>query len=307
MVEMQEIFEMEMSSKLKKLPKPIGYERALLLAQRNHKDSPGPSKEDTEKSAKSLSLADSESWTPWSDDRIERAVAEVFNVKRAADFWMSFSNNQVENEMTTVLSHKQTVNSTAEEMNRESTDSTSPDRSEISDDISTTSILASFENTILTETEAATAVVSSQSGITQTTATASIACESEQTEQSAVLSSAPADQIVANVAANNTEKFIWNLDAPPFVPHNLINNLSCPILNGIRTSDAPLPILSAPIVESVDRRSLTLTDQVIQSRPPSIVHAKPSRSRNFPFVRRNRDDTMMPAYYSGQFQQVGFF
>ncbi|VDN86578.1 unnamed protein product, partial [Brugia pahangi] len=147
-------------------------------------------------------------------------------------------------------------------------------------------------NTILSET-AATAVVLSQSGITQTTTTASVAFESEQTEQS----SAP-DQIVA--------KFIWNLDAPPFVSHNLINNLSCPILNGIRTSDALLPILSTPIVNSSHRQNFTSIDQItlaIQSRP-SIVHAKPSQSRNFPFVQRSGDGIVMPACYSGQFQQI---
>ncbi|VIO92390.1 Uncharacterized protein BM_BM12742 [Brugia malayi] len=296
-VEMQET---EISSKLKKLPKPIGYERGLLLAQRNHKDSPGYSKEDTEQNAE-VPLADSESWIPWLDDRLERAVAEVFNFKPLEDFWMSLRNIDVENEMTIILGNTQT----AEEVSRESADSTSPDRSENDNDNDTltTSTLAE-SNTILSETEAATAVVLSQSGITQTTTTTSVAFESEQTEQS----SAP-DQIVASVAANNAlnrEEFIWNLDAPPFVPHNLINNQSCPILNGIRTSDAPLPILSAPIVNSSHRQSFTSIDQItlaIQSRP-SIVHVKPSQSRNFPFVQRSGDGIVMPACYSGQFQQT---
>ncbi|VIO92422.1 Uncharacterized protein BM_BM1661 [Brugia malayi] len=214
---------------------------------------------------------------------------------------MSLRNIDVENEMTIILGNTQT----AEEVSRESADSTSPDRSENDNDNDTltTSTLAE-SNTILSETEAATAVVLSQSGITQTTTTTSVAFESEQTEQS----SAP-DQIVASVAANNAlnrEEFIWNLDAPPFVPHNLINNQSCPILNGIRTSDAPLPILSAPIVNSSHRQSFTSIDQItlaIQSRP-SIVHAKPSQSRNFPFVQRSGDGIVMPACYSGQFQQT---
>ncbi|VIO92473.1 Uncharacterized protein BM_BM13002 [Brugia malayi] len=295
-VEMQET---EISSKLKKLPKPIGYERGLLLAQRNHKDSPGYSKEDTEQNAE-VPLADSESWIPWLDDRLERAVAEVFNFKPLEDFWMSLRNIEVENEMTIILSNTQT----AEEVSRESADSTSPDRSENdNDDDTLTTSTPAESNTILSETEAATAVVLSQSGITQTTTTASVAFESEQTEQS----SAP-DQIVASVAANNAlnrEEFIWNLDTPPLVPHNLINNLSCPILNGIRTNDAPLPILSAPIVNSSHRQSFTSIDQItlaIQSRP-SIVHAKPSQSRNFPFVQRSGDGIVMPACYSGQFQQ----
>ncbi|VIO92476.1 Uncharacterized protein BM_BM13002 [Brugia malayi] len=296
-VEMQET---EISSKLKKLPKPIGYERGLLLAQRNHKDSPGYSKEDTEQNAE-VPLADSESWIPWLDDRLERAVAEVFNFKPLEDFWMSLRNIEVENEMTIILSNTQT----AEEVSRESADSTSPDRSENdNDDDTLTTSTPAESNTILSETEAATAVVLSQSGITQTTTTASVAFESEQTEQS----SAP-DQIVASVAANNAlnrEEFIWNLDTPPLVPHNLINNLSCPILNGIRTNDAPLPILSAPIVNSSHRQSFTSIDQItlaIQSRP-SIVHAKPSQSRNFPFVQRSGDGIVMPACYSGQFQQT---
>ncbi|KAK6102430.1 hypothetical protein QQG55_8430 [Brugia pahangi] len=288
-----EMLETEISSKLKKLPKPIGYERGLLLAQRNHKDSPGFSKEDTEQNA-DVPLADSESWIPWLDDRLERAVAEVFNFKPLEDFWMSLRNIHVENEMTIILSNTQT----AEEVSRESADSTSPDRSENdNDDETLTTSTPAESNTILSET-AATAVVLSQSGITQTTTTASVAFESEQTEQS----SAP-DQI------SFREEFIWNLDAPPFVSHNLINNLSCPILNGIRTSDALLPILSTPIVNSSHRQNFTSIDQItlaIQSRP-SIVHAKPSQSRNFPFVQRSGDGIVMPACYSGQFQQVGSF
>ncbi|VIO92472.1 Uncharacterized protein BM_BM17416 [Brugia malayi] len=41
----------------------------------------------------------------------------------------------------------------------------------------------------------------------------------------------------------------------------------------------------------------------LRSRP-SIVHAKPSQSRNFPFVQRSGDGIVMPACYSGQFQQT---
>ncbi|VDN93271.1 unnamed protein product [Brugia pahangi] len=251
------VVETEISSKLKKLPKPIGYERGLLLAQRNHKDSPGFSKEDTEQNA-DVPLADSESWIPWLDDRLERAVAEVFNFKPLEDFWMSLRNIHVENEMTIILSNTQT----AEEVSRESADSTSPDRSENdNDDDTLTTSTPAESNTILSETEAATAVVLSQSGITQTTTTASVVFESEQTEQS----SAP-DQI------SFREEFIWNLDAPPFVPHNLINNLFCPILNGIRTSDAPLPILSAPIVNSSHRQSFTSIDQITLAIQVNILY-----------------------------------
>ncbi|VDN91555.1 unnamed protein product [Brugia pahangi] len=36
----------------------------------------------------------------------------------------------------------------------------------------------------------------------------------------------------------------------------------------------------------------------------SIVHAKPSQSRNFPLVQRSADGIVMPACYSGQFQQT---
>ncbi|VDN84515.1 unnamed protein product [Brugia pahangi] len=64
--------------------------------------------------------------------------------------------------------------------------------------------------------------------------------------------------------------------------------------------------LSAPIVNSSHRQNFTSIDQItlaIQSRP-SIVHAKPSQSRNFPFVQRSGDGIAMPACYSGQFQQT---
>ncbi|KAK6102454.1 hypothetical protein QQG55_8530 [Brugia pahangi] len=58
--------------------------------------------------------------------------------------------------------------------------------------------------------------------------------------------------------------------------------------------------------DSSHRQSFTSIDRItlaIQSRL-SIVHAKPSQSRNFPLVQRSGDGIVMPACYSGQFQQI---
>ncbi|VIO92389.1 Uncharacterized protein BM_BM18186 [Brugia malayi] len=77
-------------------------------------------------------------------------------------------------------------------------------------------------------------------------------------------------------------------------------------LRGHRAVEIIEFFLSAPIVNSSHRQSFTSIDQItlaIQSRP-SIVHAKPSQSRNFPFVQRSGDGIVMPACYSGQFQQI---
>ncbi|VDN88947.1 unnamed protein product [Brugia pahangi] len=83
-----EMLETEISSKLKKLPKPIGMNAGFYwLKGITRTLQVWFSKEDTEQNA-DVPLADSESWIPWLDDRLERAVAEVFNFKPLGIFYL---------------------------------------------------------------------------------------------------------------------------------------------------------------------------------------------------------------------------
>uniref|UniRef100_A0A1I7VBQ3 Uncharacterized protein n=1 Tax=Loa loa TaxID=7209 RepID=A0A1I7VBQ3_LOALO len=237
------MFEMETLQRFKNLPKPIGYELKLKntissLTQRNHMNSPGPS---SSRQTEKLSLEEDSKiekgyWTPWSDDRIEKAIAEALNLKKMYTI----------SDFTTAISSA---------------------------------------DTILSKTQQCTTKIE----ITQNMATLDVEHENKQTDQlSEIISLSPISRHPRKSKAMKSRKdFVWNPNALPFVPCNLINNWNTKsnnyysIVNTIRTSDTPLPFLSGPIgASSVCTGYLARVDQQTSSYAQTETVADGSDSMN---------------------------
>ncbi|VBB34322.1 unnamed protein product [Acanthocheilonema viteae] len=199
MNQMMRIVEAEMSPMLVPLPKPIGYEREFTskLARWSQLVFPRPSfVRQTERSALEISSAEPESWTIWSDDRIEEGVTETDSFKE--------------------------------------TDSVFTDGSVLEADDELSTISASFEcNTVSTNTDEVEIVISEGK-----TAEIKFDAGSENHEArqfSEVTSSSPisSSSTVTETAkcTINGKKFVWNRNALPFVPRNLIDDQNIELQN----------------------------------------------------------------------------
>ncbi|KAL4003833.1 Ataxin 2 SM domain family protein [Acanthocheilonema viteae] len=158
---------------------------------------------------------------------------------------------------------------------------------------------------------------------TQTMATSITAREIQQTNQlSAAASSssiAPTDptpsaavaDTAKTTAANSItttsdgKHFVWNPDAPSFVPRSLINYRNNesqnhrPTLHSIRTPPAaPLPLMSTHIAAPGQIQGLALANPQALSvqNVPSIAHAGPPQM--FPYAHANAYGAAMPVYYN---------
>uniref|UniRef100_A0A0R3S489 LsmAD domain-containing protein n=1 Tax=Elaeophora elaphi TaxID=1147741 RepID=A0A0R3S489_9BILA len=158
---------------------------------------------------------------------------------------------------------------------------------------------------------------------TQTAAAPVAAREIQQTHQlSAAASSssiAPTDPTpsaaVTDIAKTNAtnsvtttsdgKHFVWNPDAPSFVPRNLTNcrnnesQSHRPTLHSVRTPPAaPLPLMSTHIAAPGQIQGLALASPQALSvqNVPSIAHAGPPQM--FPYAHANAYGAAMPVYYN---------
>nr|CDQ04299.1 BMA-ATX-2, isoform n [Brugia malayi] len=157
---------------------------------------------------------------------------------------------------------------------------------------------------------------------TQTAATSVTPREIQQTQQlSAAASSssiAPTDPtpsaVVADIAkttavnsvttTSDGKHFVWNPDAPSFVPRNLTNCRNTepqnhrPALHSVRTPPAaPLPLMSTHIAAPGQMQGLALANPQALSvqNVPSIAHAGPPQM--FPYAHANAYGAL-PVYYN---------
>ncbi|KAK6102421.1 Ataxin 2 SM domain family protein [Brugia pahangi] len=157
---------------------------------------------------------------------------------------------------------------------------------------------------------------------TQTAATSVTPREIQQTHQlSAAASSssiAPTDPtpsaVVADIAkttavnsvttTSDGKHFVWNPDAPSFVPRNLTNCRNTepqnhrPALHSVRTPPAaPLPLMSTHIAAPGQMQGLALANPQALSvqNVPSIAHAGPPQM--FPYAHANAYGAL-PVYYN---------
>uniref|UniRef100_A0A915Q719 LsmAD domain-containing protein n=1 Tax=Setaria digitata TaxID=48799 RepID=A0A915Q719_9BILA len=99
--------------------------------------------------------------------------------------------------------------------------------------------------------------------------------------------------------------FVWNPDAPSFIPRNL-TNYRCSEPQGHRSTvqnvrtppAAPLPLMSAHITAQGQMQGLALANQqgLSVQNVPSIAHAGPPQM--FPYAQANAYGAAMPVYYN---------
>ncbi|KAM3722792.1 Ataxin-2 [Dirofilaria immitis] len=157
----------------------------------------------------------------------------------------------------------------------------------------------------------------------QTASTPVTAREIQQTHQlSAAASSssiAPTDPMPSTAIIDTTKTtvvnsatttsdgkhFVWNPDAPSFVPRNLTNYRNTepqshrPTLHSVRTPPAaPLPLMSTHIAAPGQMQGLALASPqtLTVQNVPSIAHAGPPQM--FPYAHANAYGTAMPVYYN---------
>ncbi|VDK87135.1 unnamed protein product [Onchocerca ochengi] len=114
---------------------------------------------------------------------------------------------------------------------------------------------------------------------TQCTVITTTVCEMQQTHQLSTVISTKTTE--ANVPTSNWNQFTWNLDAPPFVPHNSTYNYSVGSQNhhsalyDIGTIDAPITYIPSYITIPGQMQTLTFADQQTLSgqNMPSIAYA----------------------------------
>ncbi|VDO31609.1 unnamed protein product [Onchocerca flexuosa] len=127
----------------------------------------------------------------------------------------------------------------------------------------------------------------------------------DPTPTAAVIDSAKTTAANSATTTSDGKHFVWNPDAPSFVPRNLTNYRSSesqnhrPTLHSVRTPPAaPLPLMSTHIAAPGQIQGLALANPQALSvqNVPSIAHAGPPQM--FPYAHANAYGTAMPVYYN---------
>ncbi|VDK84164.1 unnamed protein product, partial [Onchocerca ochengi] len=127
----------------------------------------------------------------------------------------------------------------------------------------------------------------------------------DPTPTAAVIDTAKTTAANSATTTSDGKHFVWNPDAPSFVPRNLTNYRNTepqnqrPTLHSVRTPPAaPLPLMSTHIAAPGQIQGLALANPQALSvqNVPSIAHAGPPQM--FPYAHANAYGAAMPVYYN---------